>query len=199
MISRKLVADLALVCAVFLATAGIVEAQRTYNSYLDPAFMDFQLRSQTLATRIEDGIKSGSLKTDAGATLMSQLKSINTTPEDGKFNGQFNARLHAQLDKLSSSIDLQMADRKTKSSAIKDIVAKKARIEAELSSTPLSPIQSVVLQKKLSRISAFELDLLSNHGGLSYWQRRKIMADLDLLESQISASRRELSARSSSM
>lgn len=194
MIRRKLVADLALVSAVFLATAGLVEAQRTYHGYIDPAFVDFQLRSQTLASRIEDGIKTGNLA--EGQSLKNELTDITNTFHCTETTPNTSARLHSQLDRLASKVDLHTLDRQSKSRTVLDIVSKKSRIELKIGSN-LSPIQKAVFEKKLARINAREMDLLSG-GGLTYWQRRKINADLDLLESQLSA-RSQISSRISSL
>ncbi|MBX9772097.1 MAG: hypothetical protein K2X29_12040 [Candidatus Obscuribacterales bacterium] len=194
MISKKLAADMALVCAIFLATAGIVEAQKTYHGYIDPAFIDFQLRSQTLQGRINDGLESGGLTKSEADDLTSQLRSIDSTTESTTTKtstGRLNARLHSQLDKLSSQVDLTMKDRSVVNSSIAEIVAKKAAIQHQLSAT--SPIRAARIARKLERISAWETYLLSNHSGLTYWQRKKINADLDLLSSQLSAGRSKVS------
>ncbi len=189
MISRKLAADLALVCAIFLATAGIVEAQKIYHGYIDPSFIDVQLRGQTLQRRISDGLESGGLTKLEADSLTNQLQSIENTTVQG--NGRLNARLHSQLDKMSSQVDLTMRNRNTATSSIAEIVAKKASIRHQLSTA--SPINAARIERKLGRISAYENYLLMNHGGLTYWQRKKINADLDLLTSQLSAWRSKVS------
>ncbi len=190
MISKKLAADLALVCAIFLATAGIVEAQKIYHGYVDPTFIDFQLRSQTLQRRINDGLQSGRLTKLEVDSLNTQLQAIESTTQKNS-SGRLNARLHSQLDRLASQVDLSFRERKVVSSAIAEIVSKKASIRHQLSTA--SPIKAARIEKKLARISACESYLLTNQGGLTYWQRKKINADLDLLSSQLSAGRSKLS------
>ena len=194
MISKKLAADLALVCTIFLATAGIVEAQKTYHGYIDPAFIDFQLRSRTLQGRINDGLESGALTKSEADNLTHQLQSIDSTTESTTTKtstGRLNARLHSQLDRLASQVDLTIRARSVATSSITEIVAKKATIQHQLSTT--SPIKAARIERKLGRISAYENYLLSKHGGLTYWQRKKINADLDLLISQLSSGKSKVS------
>lgn len=193
MFRRKLVADLALVSAVFVLAAGLVVALRTYQGCIDPAFVDFQLRSKTLASRIEDGIRSKNLAN--GQDLSAELRAIVKTFPKTDCTPAASARLHSQLDRLASKIDLNIFDRQSKSMAIEDLVSKKTRIELKLSSN-LSPIQKVFYEKKLKNLNAHEMELLET-GGLSYWQRRKLNADLDMLESQLSSRSQVISKISS--
>lgn len=185
MISKKLGADLALVAVVFLATAGLVEAHRTYHGYIDPGLINFELRRQTLATRIANGVKEGQLNLADAGSLTADLNSI-TPPERGSTQ-EINALMHSRLDKQSSQIDLKMQDRKATSTRVDDLSAKEAQIKAQLSTSSLSPIQMAIFEKRLARIRAYETYLLAGDG-LTYWQRKKINADLDLLSSRLSAS-----------
>jgi len=187
MLSKKLVFDLALVSLVFLATAGLVEAQKPYSGYIDPSFIDFNLRSQTLETRINDCLQTSALKPSDAQSLKEELKAINATsnyPQEGRANAQ----LHSRLDRLAVKVDLKSLKHTAVSTSIADIAAKKSRIRTHL--PQVSPIQSALIEKKLVRISTLETYLLSNQGGLTYWQRKKINADLDLLESQLASHRK---------
>lgn len=185
MLSRKLFADLCLVLVVFLATAGLVEAQKIYQGYIDPAFVDFAVRSQTFQMRIADAVKSGQLSLTDADFLNKTIANLNAKASTTAETPKTNANLHAQLDKLSTEADLRIKNRQAVSSLVSDIALRKTSLQEQLTSSFISPMKKALLVSKLKRINAYESYLLEARGGLNYWQRKKIHADLDLLASQI--------------